>query len=128
MVLHHDLVSGLAEGRRCPDEHPLMRHQFEGVYPVVDGGFGEQLQAKQNPLFLGKRSKFRAPVRIRQLEDTNVAQYLWLRLLAQGSNNICCVGDDDTGSGFFFSFQPLDNNAVVQRTNFHCFNLLSGLG
>ena len=24
-----------------------------------------------------------------------MAQYLWLRLLAQGSNNICCVGDDD---------------------------------
>ncbi|HCE24296.1 MAG TPA: hypothetical protein DF282_17550, partial [Hyphomonas sp.] len=22
-------------------------------------------------------------------------QYLWLRLLAQGSQNICCVGDDD---------------------------------
>ena len=28
-------------------------------------------------------------------QDTNVAQYLWLRLLAKGSNNICCVGDDD---------------------------------
>jgi hypothetical protein len=24
-----------------------------------------------------------------------VAQYLWLRLLAQGHRNICCVGDDD---------------------------------
>ena len=23
------------------------------------------------------------------------AQYLWLRLLAQGKRNICCVGDDD---------------------------------
>ena len=22
-------------------------------------------------------------------------QYLWLRLLAQGHRNICCVGDDD---------------------------------
>ena len=30
-----------------------------------------------------------------EYQDTNVAQYLWLRLLAQGSNNICCVGDDD---------------------------------
>ncbi|MEM9271229.1 MAG: 3'-5' exonuclease, partial [Pseudomonadota bacterium] len=27
--------------------------------------------------------------------DTNVAQYLWLRLLAGGHKNICCVGDDD---------------------------------
>lgn len=30
-----------------------------------------------------------------EYQDTNVAQYMWLRLLAQGSNNICCVGDDD---------------------------------
>ena len=30
-----------------------------------------------------------------EYQDSNVAQYLWLRLLAQGRNNICCVGDDD---------------------------------
>ena len=35
-----------------------------------------------------------------EYQDTNVAQYLWLRLLAQsaegaGKSNICCVGDDD---------------------------------
>ena len=30
-----------------------------------------------------------------EYQDTNVAQYLWLRLLAQGHRNICCVGDDD---------------------------------
>jgi len=30
-----------------------------------------------------------------EYQDTNVAQYLWLRLLAQGENNLCCVGDDD---------------------------------
>jgi DNA helicase-2/ATP-dependent DNA helicase PcrA len=30
-----------------------------------------------------------------EYQDTNVAQYLWLRLLAQGARNICCVGDDD---------------------------------
>src|SRR5690606_32917232 len=28
-------------------------------------------------------------------QDTNVAQYLWLRLLAGGHHNICVVGDDD---------------------------------
>ena len=30
-----------------------------------------------------------------EYQDTNVAQYLWLRLLAQASKNVCCVGDDD---------------------------------
>ncbi|MBN9282184.1 MAG: UvrD-helicase domain-containing protein, partial [Hyphomicrobium denitrificans] len=30
-----------------------------------------------------------------EYQDTNVAQYLWLRLLAQGCPNVCCVGDDD---------------------------------
>ncbi len=30
-----------------------------------------------------------------EYQDTNVVQYLWLRLLAQAHRNICCVGDDD---------------------------------
>ncbi len=30
-----------------------------------------------------------------EYQDTNVAQYLWLRLLAQHSRNLCVVGDDD---------------------------------
>lgn len=30
-----------------------------------------------------------------EYQDTNIAQYLWLRLLALGHKNICCVGDDD---------------------------------
>jgi DNA helicase-2/ATP-dependent DNA helicase PcrA len=30
-----------------------------------------------------------------EYQDTNIAQYIWLRLLAQGHGNICCVGDDD---------------------------------
>jgi len=30
-----------------------------------------------------------------EYQDTNVAQYLWLRLLAQKRRNVACVGDDD---------------------------------
>ena len=30
-----------------------------------------------------------------EYQDSNVSQYLWLRLLAQHYKNICCVGDDD---------------------------------
>jgi DNA helicase II / ATP-dependent DNA helicase PcrA len=30
-----------------------------------------------------------------EYQDTNVSQYMWLRILAQQSRNLCCVGDDD---------------------------------
>lgn len=39
-----------------------------------------------------KRFKY---ILVDEYQDTNVAQYLWLRLLAQSHKNICCVGDDD---------------------------------
>jgi DNA helicase-2/ATP-dependent DNA helicase PcrA len=34
-------------------------------------------------------------VLVDEYQDTNLVQYLWLRLLAQSHHNICCVGDDD---------------------------------
>lgn len=40
------------------------------------------------------RSRFRY-ILVDEYQDTNAVQYLWLRLLAAGERNICCVGDDD---------------------------------
>ncbi|WEF23745.1 UvrD-helicase domain-containing protein [Paracoccus sp. S3-43] len=42
----------------------------------------------------GWQDRFRY-ILVDEYQDTNVAQYMWLRLLAQGHRNICCVGDDD---------------------------------
>lgn len=44
-----------------------------------------------------KRFKY---ILVDEYQDTNTAQYMWLRLLAQetgapGQKNVCCVGDDD---------------------------------
>jgi ATP-dependent DNA helicase UvrD/PcrA len=49
-----------------------------------------------NPDVLADYQQCLRYILVDEYQDTNVAQYLWLRLLAQGSApNICCVGDDD---------------------------------
>jgi DNA helicase-2/ATP-dependent DNA helicase PcrA len=50
---------------------------------------------RDNPDVLADyQNRFRY-ILVDEYQDTNVAQYLWLRLLAGGAPNICCVGDDD---------------------------------
>ncbi len=50
---------------------------------------------QENPAVLAQYQDRLAYMLVDEYQDTNVAQYLWLRLLAQGGGNICCVGDDD---------------------------------
>ncbi|NBB52989.1 UvrD-helicase domain-containing protein, partial [Rhizobium sp. CRIBSB] len=40
------------------------------------------------------RRRFRY-ILVDEYQDTNIAQYLWLRLLTSSTGNVCCVGDDD---------------------------------
>ncbi len=50
---------------------------------------------RENPDVLAdyqNRFKF---ILVDEYQDTNTAQYLWLRLISQGRRNVCCVGDDD---------------------------------
>ncbi len=48
-----------------------------------------------HPDILQKYQSWFRYILVDEYQDTNVAQYLWLRLLAAEHKNICCVGDDD---------------------------------
>ncbi|WP_417598676.1 ATP-dependent helicase [Pararhodobacter oceanensis] len=50
---------------------------------------------QQNPDILAQYQRWLRFILVDEYQDTNVAQYLLLRLLAQAHSNICCVGDDD---------------------------------
>jgi len=50
---------------------------------------------KNHPEILREyQNKFKY-ILVDEYQDTNVSQYLWLRLFTQENKNICCVGDDD---------------------------------
>jgi len=50
---------------------------------------------RTNPEVLAQCHRAFRYILVDEYQDSNVVQYLWLRLLAQGHRNICCVGDDD---------------------------------
>ncbi len=50
---------------------------------------------RENPDVLADYQKRFKYILVDEYQDTNVAQYLWLRLISQGRQNVCCVGDDD---------------------------------
>jgi len=50
---------------------------------------------KKHPDVLAQYQRWFRYILVDEYQDTNVCQYLWLRLLAQAHQNICCVGDDD---------------------------------
>ena len=80
--------------------HSLYRLYQERLRVLNACDFGDLLLHNltiftSNPDVLGEfHDRFRY-ILVDEYQDTNVAQYLWLRLLAQKSQNLCCVGDDD---------------------------------
>ena len=56
--------------------------------------YNVQLLTQHSDILAEYQHRFRY-ILVDEYQDTNIVQYLWLRLLAQGHHNICCVGDDD---------------------------------
>ncbi|MDR3535266.1 MAG: UvrD-helicase domain-containing protein, partial [Acetobacteraceae bacterium] len=50
---------------------------------------------RAHPEVLAQYHRMFRYILVDEYQDTNLVQYLWLRLLAQSHKNICCVGDDD---------------------------------
>ena len=50
---------------------------------------------RDQPDILAQYHRMFRYILVDEYQDTNLVQYLWLRLLAQEHRNICCVGDDD---------------------------------
>jgi len=50
---------------------------------------------RSKPDILAQYHRIFRYILVDEYQDTNLVQYLWLRLLAQSHKNICCVGDDD---------------------------------
>jgi DNA helicase-2/ATP-dependent DNA helicase PcrA len=50
---------------------------------------------RENPDVLADYQRRFRYILVDEYQDTNIAQYLWLRLLAGSASNVCCVGDDD---------------------------------
>ncbi|MDR1289370.1 MAG: UvrD-helicase domain-containing protein [Holosporales bacterium] len=67
-------------------------------------------------ILMGYQNKFKY-IMIDEYQDTNLAQYLWIKMLSQGHGNICCVGDDDQA---IYSWRGADvGNILKFESNFN---------
>ena len=89
-------AEGLAEGRAI-DLYGRYQERLATVNAVDFGDLllhGLALFTGHPDILAEYHHRFRYLL-VDEYQDTNVAQYLWLRLLAQARRNLCCVGDDD---------------------------------
>lgn len=98
-----DKVDYKAAGDVADGKMPLLYQRYQARLRAVNAcDFGDLLlhmitilKSPENSALLEEyHNRFRY-IMVDEYQDTNVAQYLWLKLLAQGTGNICCVGDDD---------------------------------
>ncbi|MBQ9943192.1 MAG: DNA helicase PcrA [Clostridia bacterium] len=85
---------------RSQQIHDIMRYYEERLHNANALDFDDlllctlQLFVEHPPVLDYYRQKF-AYVHVDEYQDTNMAQYTFVRLLTQESRNLCVVGDDD---------------------------------
>ena len=96
-----DKVEGAAGADFANGRAPALYKAYQERLRAVNAADFGDLMLHNLTLFTGHRDvladyqrRFRYLL-VDEYQDTNVAQYLWLRLLAQTHHSICCVGDDD---------------------------------
>jgi DNA helicase-2/ATP-dependent DNA helicase PcrA len=95
-----EVTEGESQGFAFGKGRQLYREYQERLKSLNAADFGDLLLdtlniLKSQPEILGEyRQRFRYML-VDEYQDTNVVQYLWLKLLAGSGGNICVVGDDD---------------------------------
>ncbi len=95
-----DVPEGEAHGFAFGKGKEFYRQYQERLKSLNAADFGDLLLdtltvLRTNPDILADyRDRFKYML-VDEYQDTNVVQYLWLKLLAGGSGNVCVVGDDD---------------------------------
>ena len=94
------MPEGEAQGFAFGKGSALYRQYQERLKSLNAADFGDLLLEtlhilRDHPDILADyRDRFRYML-VDEYQDTNVVQYLWLKLLAGASGNVCVVGDDD---------------------------------
>jgi DNA helicase II / ATP-dependent DNA helicase PcrA len=95
-----DVTEGESQAFAFGKGRTLYRQYQERLKSLNAADFGDLLLEplnilKSQPEILGEyRQRFRYML-VDEYQDTNVVQYLWLKLLAGTGGNVCVVGDDD---------------------------------
>ncbi|SDG33904.1 DNA helicase-2 / ATP-dependent DNA helicase PcrA [Limimonas halophila] len=71
---------------------------------------------RDNPNILETYQRKFQYILVDEYQDTNVAQYLLVRLLGQVNENVCCVGDDDQA---IYSWRGAEVDNIVRFTDYY---------
>lgn len=101
MALSPEQVDGLEHFNKTSQIARNIYHEYQSRLKILSSlDFGDlllkviELFNSNSDILEFYQDKFKF-ILVDEYQDTNVCQYLWLKLLAGKRRNICCVGDED---------------------------------